>query len=177
VPLEHLSAVELLAVAAQQAASDGVEAVLVSPDLGGVKLAERYAARLGLPLAIVHKTRLSGAVVQAQGVVGDVSGKAPIIVDDMVTTGATLEAAAQVLLAHGAVARLTVVATHGLLVGPAVRRLTQLGVERLLTTDSVKAPDAPGALPLQRVSLAPLLAEAIRRLHQGKPLFDLSSQQ
>lgn len=169
-PVEHLTAVPLLADAARPA--NGAAAVVVSPDLGAVKLAERYAERLDLPLAIVHKTRTSGAEVTAQGVVGDVRGKVPILVDDMVTTAGTMEAAARAVLEAGAVPPVTLVATHGLLVGPALERLRGLPVSRVVTSDSVPAP-AQTPFPLVRCSLGPLLAEAIRRLHDDRSLADL----
>lgn len=170
-PLEHLTAVPLLARAARP--PEGVAAVVVSPDLGAVKLAERYAELLDLPMAIVHKTRLSGAEVTAQGVVGDVRGKAPLIVDDMVTTAGTVEAAARAVLREGALPRITVAATHGLLVGPAFARLQALPACRLVVSDSVPAPAEPPPFELERCSLGPLLAETIRRLHRGEPLAEL----
>ena len=75
---------------------------MVAPDLGAVKLAERFAAALGLPVAVVRKSRISGTSVRAEELVGDVVGCRPIIVDDMISTGATIEATARLLEAHGA---------------------------------------------------------------------------
>jgi ribose-phosphate pyrophosphokinase len=164
IPVEHLSAVDLLAEAIRP--DPGRDAVIVSPDLGAVKLAERYAARLGLPIAIVHKTRTSGTEVTARGLVGEVRGRAPIVIDDMISTGGTLAAAIGAVLHAGALPDVTVAATHALLVGPAAERLARLPIHRLVATDSLSLPTPPG-VPLERVSLAPLLAEAIRRLHGG----------
>jgi ribose-phosphate pyrophosphokinase len=147
-------------------------AVVVSPDLGAVKLAERYARLLELPMAIVHKSRISGEEVEARGLVGQVSGLSPVIVDDMISTGGTIEAAVKALLAADAVPEVTVVTSHALLVVPAAQRLKALPIKRLVATDSVAvAADFP--TPLQVVSLAPLLAEAIQRLHQERSLSDL----
>jgi len=170
IPLEHLSAVPLLAEAAR--ATVGPEAVVVSPDLGAVKLTERYAARLHLPVAIVHKTRVSGEEVRAERVVGDVLGRIPLIVDDMISTGATIEAAISALLAAGARPEVTVVATHALLVGTAAQRLAALPIRRLIATDSVAIPEGR-RLPLEVVSIGPLLGETIDRLHRGQSLGDL----
>lgn len=167
IPLEHLSAVDLLAEAIRPPAARD-DAVLVSPDLGAAKLAERYAARLGLPIAIVHKTRTSGTDVTVGGLVGDVRGRAPIVIDDMISTGGTLAAAIGAVLAAGAVPDVTIAASHALLVGPAAERLARLPIRRLVATDSLTLPLPPG-VRLERVSLAPLLAEAIRRLHGGSP--------
>lgn len=171
VPLEHLSAVDTLAAAlATRMPSNGV---LISPDLGGVKLAERYARKLKLPLAVVHKTRLSGLQVKAVSIVGDVTGRTPIVVDDMISTAGTIEAALHAASEAGAAPGAIVAATHALLVGPAVARLKPLGIVRLVVTDSVARPKGTHELPLEVVSIAPVLAEAISRLHQGKSLGDL----
>ncbi|HLL82443.1 MAG TPA: ribose-phosphate diphosphokinase, partial [Longimicrobium sp.] len=149
------------------------DAVVVSPDLGAVKLAERYASVLNLPLAIVHKTRISGATVQAHGVVGDVRGKGIILVDDMISTAGTVEAAVRAAIDEGARPGPTVVATHGLLVGAALERLARLEAARVITSDSVPLPPGGDLVRLERPSLAPLLAETVRRLHEGKQLLDL----
>lgn len=170
VPLEHLSAVPILASAASPwARADGV---VVAPDLGATKLAERYADRLGLPVAIVHKTRLSGEEVRVQRITGDVRERAPFVVDDMISTGGTIEAAAGALLAAGCASEITVVATHGLMVGQAEERLAGAGVRRLITTDSVP-PRPAGRLAWQVVSLDALLAETVGRLHRDESLADL----
>ena len=102
-PVEHMTAVPALAkLLRPMAARNGV---IVSPDLGAVKLAERYARELELPVAVVHKQRLSGSEVKAIGVIGDVAGREPIVVDDMISTGATIEAAvARAARGRGAVA-------------------------------------------------------------------------
>jgi ribose-phosphate pyrophosphokinase len=166
-PLEHLTAVPLLADAAK--ASVGEQAVVVAPDLGAVKLAERYARILNQPVATVHKVRVSGAEVSVRGVVGEVRGRAPLIVDDMISTGGTIEAAVGALLAAGCAPEITVAATHALLVGPAIERLRALPVRRFVVTDSVALPpDLP--LPLEVAELGPLLAEAVDALHSGRPL-------
>ncbi len=172
VPLEHLSAVPLLAEAVRDRAA---RAVVVSPDLGAAKLAERFAGILGLPVAGVHKERLGGGSVRALAVRGEVRGLSPLVVDDMVCTGATVEAAVGAILEAGARPEVTVVATHALLVGGARERLARLPVTRLVATDSL--PVVPGALlPLRLVPLAPLLAEAVRRLSGERPLGDLLSR-
>jgi ribose-phosphate pyrophosphokinase len=166
-PVEHLTAVALLADAVR--AVPRPEAVIVSPDLGAVKLAERYAALLGVPVAIVHKARVSATEVSVRGLVGDVRGRRPIVIDDMISTGGTIAAAVGAVLDAGAVPEVAVVATHALLVGPAAERLARLPIRRLVATDSLNL-DLPAGVPVERVSIAPLLADAIRRLHAGAPL-------
>jgi ribose-phosphate pyrophosphokinase len=159
--LEHLSAVRLLADAIRPRIRP--DSVIVAPDLGAAKLAREYAKLLELETAIVQKERLSGSDVAALAVLGDVRGRAPIIVDDMVSTGATICAAVEALRTHGATGDVCVVATHGLLVGDARERMSKVGVRRLVTTDSVPF-RAGAALAQEIVPLAPSLADAIRRL-------------
>jgi len=162
-PLEHLSAVDILAETLRPSVRDN--SVIVSPDLGAVKMAERYAALLGLPVAIIHKTRISGEQVKVQRIVGDVCDKEAIIIDDMVSTGGTIEEAATALIEAGcSVSGIKVATTHGLLVGPAAARLAKLPIDRLYVSDSVPPPQG-FPLPLEIFSLAGLLAATIRRLH------------
>ncbi len=170
IPLENLSAVPLLAQAARPwLPADGV---LVAPDLGAAKLADRYARLLCLPVAIVHKTRLSGTEVTVSAITGDVRNRTPIIVDDMISTGGTVVAALDAVRAAGAQPQAVVVASHGLLVAPAVERLQAAPVQQIIVTDSVPPPDCP-SLPLKVATLAPLVAEAISRLHQDESVSEL----
>jgi ribose-phosphate pyrophosphokinase len=170
-PLEHLTAVPALAEAVRAGRSDGA-GVVVAPDLGATKLSEQYATLLDLPVAIVHKTRLSGDSVMVRRITGEVREQSPIIVDDIISTGGTIEAAVAAVLQAGARPEVTVVATHALLVGPALERLARLPLRRLVMTDSVRLPEEL-SLPHEVVSLAPLLATVIQRLHAGESLNDL----
>jgi ribose-phosphate pyrophosphokinase len=164
IPVEHLSAMPLLADHLYRTAKPG--SVVVSPDLGAVKRAERYAAQLKLPVAVIHKYRTSGSQVQARSITGEVKGCSPILVDDMISTAGTIEAAVNALLEAGCERDITVVATHALLVGSAIERLQRLPIRRLLTTDSVPRPER---LPfhVEVVSIAPLLARSIELLRMG----------
>src|SRR5215217_2172225 len=153
IPLEHLSTVPLLVESVRNHVTEN--SVIVAPDLGAAKLAERYARPLGLPVAIVHKTRLSGSEVSVRRLTGGVQNKTPIIVDDMISTGGTVEAAVSTLLSEGCEPDITVVASHGLFVGPAAERLSIAPVRRLIVTDSVATPEKL-ALPLEVAGLAPL---------------------
>lgn len=170
-PLEHLTAVPLLAEALRRLPLAG-NGVVVAPDLGAARMADRYARLLEMPVAIVHKTRISGREVATRGVTGDVEGRQPLIVDDMISTGGTIEAAARTLAAAGSLPVAAVVATHGLFVGDAGGRLAAVGARRFLVTDSLAAP-AGLRLPLETVSIAPTLTRAIRHLHEGRSLADL----
>jgi ribose-phosphate pyrophosphokinase len=168
VPLEHVSAISILANAVRPSVhKDGV---VVSPDLGAVKMAEHYARLLSLPVAIIHKTRISGAEVTVQRIIGDVRNREIVVVDDMITTGGTIEKAIKALLDAGCSSSgIKVVASHGLFVGNAVDRLAQLPIEKIYVSDSVPRPERC-PLPLQVLSLAPLLGETIQRLHRLESL-------
>lgn len=170
IPVEHVSAVSILADAVRPAVHK--DAVVVSPDLGAVKMAEQYARLLNLSVAIIHKTRVSGMEVTVQRIVGEVRDKQILIVDDMITTGATIEKAITALLEAGcSPSGIKVAASHGLFVGNAVERLGKLPIEKFYVSDSVPKPEGI-PLPLEVSSLAPLLAETIQRLHRLESLGD-----
>ena len=169
VPVEMLTAAPVIASALAEGTPD--TAVVVSPDLGAVKLAEHYAGLLRRPVAVVRKTRMSGTSVQAEELVGDVADRPAVIVDDMISTGGTVEAA-HVLLARRAAPDIIVAATHGLLVGAARDRLRQLPICRLLVTDTL-ATGQEQTLPIQVRSVAPLLADAIKRIHYNESVSKL----
>ncbi|WP_437899893.1 phosphoribosyltransferase family protein [Sorangium sp. So ce124] len=118
---------------------------------------------------LVHKTRLSGEDVSVHAITGEVRGRSPLLVDDMISTGGTIEAAVNALLAAGCAPDIAVLATHALFVGPAMARLSALPVRRFLVTDSVAAATG-AAIPVELVHLDGLLAEAIRLLHDGRSL-------
>ena len=123
-------------------------------------------------MAFVQKTRLSGEAVEAHGVIGEVRGRLPIIVDDMLSTGGTIEAAVSALRMAGAIEPATVVVTHALLVGRARDVLRQLPVSRLIAANTIPVEDAV-ELHLEVTSVAPLVATAIRRNHFDESLADL----
>ncbi len=162
VPVEHASAITSLVDHVRDRVTPN--SVVVSPDLGAIKRAELFARPLGLPVAVVHKHRISGESVEARGLVGDVKGKHVILCDDMISTGGTTVAAVEALLAAGAEPRVTVVAAHGLFAGPAYERLKSLPLERVVVSDSVPSV-GPAPFPLERVRCAPRLAAIVNRLN------------
>jgi ribose-phosphate pyrophosphokinase len=160
-PVEHATCLPDLAAYLAPHLLPGT--VLVSPDLGAVKRAETFARLLGLPVAVVGKQRLSGGEVQVHRVVGEVAGRPVLLVDDMISTGGTLAAAARAVLEAGALPRLTVAATHGLFVGSCDERLADLPFEKVVVSDSLPGA-GPFRFPLERVRCAPALAKVVRRL-------------
>jgi ribose-phosphate pyrophosphokinase len=170
VPLDHLTAVPALAGAVAPSIEE--RSVVVAPDLGAVKLARAYANHLHVPMAFVHKTRLNGESVEAHTVIGEVRGRLPLIVDDMLSTGATIEAAVGVLRGAGAKEPVTVAVTHALLVGRAREILQGLPLAGVVATDTV-ATERPARPRMDICSVAPLVATAIRRNHHNESLVDL----
>jgi ribose-phosphate pyrophosphokinase len=146
--------------------------VVVAPDLGAVRRARDTSRRLQRPMALCLKHRRSGTEVEVTGVVGDVDGRSCIIVDDMISTGATVAESARALRAAGASEVLGVAATHAVFAPGAAERLAGAGVREVVVTDTV-APAAtswPASPVLHVVSVAPLLARVIRRLEAGDSL-------
>jgi ribose-phosphate pyrophosphokinase len=166
IPVETLSAVTTLSGELARDMPQG--AVVVAPDLGAVKLAERYAAVLHGPVAVVRKQRESGSAVSASDVAGDVRGRPVVIVDDMITTGATIKAAVGLLRMRGAAPGIVIAATHGLFVHAAVSRLHELDLRSVRVTDTVAVKTAGTFIRV--CSIASTLADAIASLHTDKPL-------
>ena len=175
IPVEHVSAVPILAEDARSVAQKN--SVIVSPDLGAVKLAERYARLLDLPVAIIQKSRISGRDVTVRRVIGDVRDKEILLIDDMISTGATIEKALQALLEAGcSPAGVKVLASHALLVGDAGERLAKLPIETIYVSDSVPTLDH-FPVRLKVLSLAALLAETIQRLHFQQSLREFRARE
>jgi ribose-phosphate pyrophosphokinase len=163
IPTIHLSAVPLLA---ESLRSEGNEPVLVAPDLGAVKLVERYADILKLPAAYIHKERSSGSDVRVRRIAGEVVDRTPVIVDDMISTGGTLVSAIQELLNRGCRPPVTAVAAHILLSGNAQERLGRLPIKQIITTDSLPlSSNSRQTIPIKRLGLSRLLAETIESMH------------
>ena len=165
-PVDHLFALPLLAdhVEAQWGDRD---LVVVSPDAGRVRVAERWTDRLGCGLAIIHKRRDPNVPneVKVGEVVGQVSGKTCILVDDMIDTGGTITKAAELLFENGA-ADVIVTATHGVLSGPAMDRLKNSRIASTVVTNTLPIADDQRFDGLTVLSIAPLIARAIREVFE-----------
>lgn len=172
IPVDALTSVGLLSRRLAQLQIEN--AIVIAPDTGRVKLAERYADALGLPLGLMTKRRV-GSQVQVTHVVGDVRGRVPIVVDDIMAGGSVI-GQLPALLEAGVRPEIVLVIVHPLLTDGAPARLAQPYIRRMLATDSVYLPPERRPAVLEVVSIAPLLAEAIRRTHDEEsvsPLFQL----
>ncbi|MEK6869539.1 MAG: ribose-phosphate pyrophosphokinase, partial [Nanoarchaeota archaeon] len=138
--------------------------VFVAPDVGGAARTRAVARVLHAPIAIVDKRRPRPGVAQVEHVVGDVKGKTIIIVDDIIDTAGTITGATSILKKHGA-KDIYVLATHAVLSGPAVKRLKEAPIKEILITDTIELPKEKSIGKIKIISIAPLLAETIKRQH------------
>ncbi|MSQ24220.1 MAG: ribose-phosphate pyrophosphokinase [Chloroflexi bacterium] len=172
IPVDHLRAAPLLAQHFMDLDPDQI--VVVSPDVGGVERANKFRQRLGAPLAIVAKQRLGPDATEVVEMVGEVRGKIAILVDDQISTGSTLVGAAAILIARGAT-EVRACATHGLFPPGATEYLCDSPLEEIVVTDTLPFPFPDMDSKFRTVSVAPMLAEAILRIHENRSvsaLFD-----
>ena len=163
IPVDNLYAAPLFSRDIQERYK-GREIVIVSPDVGGVVRARAIATRLSCDLAIIDKRRERAGVSEVMNVIGEVSGRHCILIDDIVDSGGTLCNAAEALIAEGA-SSASVYTTHGVLSGGAVARIASSPVEMMVITDSIAATEAVRlASNMRQLTIAPLLAEAMRRI-------------
>ncbi len=165
VPVDHLFAIPTLARAWRERFGFGEEFVAVSPDAGGVERTRAFAKRIECSIAIIDKRRSGPNEAKALHLIGDVRDKTAIIVDDLIDTAGTLTQAVDSLLRNGA-KKVIAVATHAVLSGPAIGRITESKIERLFVTDTVPLSSvAQTCIKIEVVTVAPLVAEAIRRIY------------
>lgn len=174
IPVDNLYAAPVFALDIKHHFREKLQDVMVvSPDVGGVARARELATRIGAPLAIVDKRREKAGEVAGMTVIGDVSGKTCIIVDDICDTAGTLCKAAEVLIEAGAV-EVHAYITHGVLSGPAVERVTNSVMKSLVITDSIEATEAvKGAKNIRIVPTAPMFAQAILNTWNGTSVSSL----
>lgn len=175
IPMDHLYAAPVLIKYLRTKNIDDL--VVVSPDVGGVKMGSAYAQALKAGLAIVVKRRVSASETEAQYVIGDVEGKNVLLVDDMTETAGTLLAAAKILRAAGA-KDIYAMVSHAVLTNLAAERLRGSEIKQLVTTNSVPVAKLDGC-PLQVCSVAGLMGEGIKRIHDDESvtsLFEINGQ-
>jgi ribose-phosphate pyrophosphokinase len=169
IPVDHLYAKPVLLKRIRELSIDAP--VVVTPDVGGIKMARSYARALNADLAIVDKRRLSGSQITVEHMIGEVADRNVIIVDDMISTGGSITEAARIVREHGA-KQIVIAVSHGVFCGPAIDRLDSCPADRILVTDTIPL---KGRAPrqLEIVSVAGLLAQAIKNLHESKSISSL----
>ncbi len=171
VPFDHLYAMPVMLEHLRPRFDD--VPVMVSPDAGGVERTRAYAKRLDADLAIVDKRRERANVSEVMNIIGDVSGRDCVLLDDMIDTAGTMTNAARVLREKGA-ARVVAAATHPVLSGPAVERIVDSPIEEVLVTDSIPLQaEAANCGKFRVVSVARILGEAIKRIHNSDSVSSL----
>lgn len=171
IPVDHLMGAPLLA---DYFLKNGLEkdAVVVSPDHGGVTRARKLAEFLKAPIAIIDKRRPKANVAEIMNIIGSVDGKRCIIIDDMIDTAGTITLASQALMDAGA-KEVYACATHPVLSGPAIERLDKSPIKKIIVTDSIQLPEEKQIDKLTQVSVGPLIGDAIKRIHENKPVSPL----
>ena len=173
IPVDNLYAAPVILEHLRKRFPSHDDVVMISPDAGGTERARAFAKRLGCTLAVIDKRRTGPNVAEVMHLIGDVKDKVAIILDDMIDTAGTLAQAANALKAHGAKA-IHACATHGVLSGPAIERINNSAIEELVITDTIPGGEKLAATSKIKVlSVAELLAEAIRRIHEDESVSSL----
>ena len=168
IPVDHLYAAPVIDDYINSMGLGENDFVVVSPDEGSIKRALQHMARLGGHLAIIDKRRSSAEKTrQAHVIGGPVEGKVCFIFDDMISTAGSIVGAARVMRDAGA-SRIILAATHGLLCGPAMRQIAEAPIERLVITDTIPLSEEKAIPKIEQLTVAPLLGEAIKRIHQNE---------
>ncbi len=172
IPVDHLVGAPILANYFREfiVANGGSERfVVVSPDLGSVTRARNFAARLDCPIAIVDKRRPRANVCEVMNIIGEVAGKTVLLLDDMIDTAGTLCSAAAAVMENGA-DRVFAAATHAVLSGPAIERLRESRLERVVLLDTIALPPEKQLDKFTVLPVAPVFSEAIERIYEDKPV-------
>ncbi|MEM8783666.1 MAG: ribose-phosphate pyrophosphokinase [Planctomycetota bacterium] len=172
-PVDHLNASPVL-LEALQPLSDAGDLCVVSPDVGNVKVASKYAQQLNAEFAIIDKRRKSGDTVEMANIIGDVQGKTVLMVDDMISTAGTICEAAKLVKQHGA-KDVVAATTHGVFVGLAIERIVDSPISRVYSTDTIPCAGRCDAMgdKLEELSVAELLGDAIDRIHHNRSVSSL----
>jgi ribose-phosphate pyrophosphokinase len=173
IPVDHLYAMPVFIDYLRSRGLYGSEVVIVSPDAGGVERARGFAKRLESTMAIIDKRRPAPNISEVMNVIGDVRDKHAVIIDDLIDTAGTVTAAAKVVLDQGAKSVVTC-ASHGVLSGPAIERITNSVISEVIITDTIPLSAAAKACgKITVLSVARLLGEAIKRIHHGDSISNL----
>ncbi|MBU6136351.1 ribose-phosphate diphosphokinase [Clostridium tertium] len=173
IPVDHLLGSPILAkYFVKNGFDDRDDVVVVSPDLGSVTRARKFADRLHAPIAIIDKRRPKANVSEIMNIIGEVEGKKCILIDDMIDTAGTIANAANALKDLGA-KNVYACCTHGVLSGPAFERINNSAIEELVMLNTIKLPEKDDLVKFKSLSVAPLFAEAIKRIYDDEPISKL----
>ncbi len=172
IPVDNLYALPAFTSYLKEKNVNADEYIIVSPDAGGVARARAYAKKMGLPLAIVDKRRSAPNQAKAMNVIGDVSGKCAILVDDMIDTAGTLTEGAEALKKAGAT-KVMAMATHGILSGPAIERIMNSVLEKVIITDTIEHKNAESFSKIEVIGIAGILSTSIERIHNKESISSL----
>lgn len=176
IPVDHLLGSPILAKSfVDKGLADRDDVVVVSPDLGSVTRARKFADKLHAPIAIIDKRRPKANVSEIMNIIGEVEGKICILIDDMIDTAGTIANAANALKDLGAKS-VYACCTHGVLSGPAFERINNSAIEELVMLNTISLPDQDNLEKFRAISVAPLFAEAIQRIYDDKPISKLFEQ-
>ncbi|MFH2145648.1 MAG: ribose-phosphate pyrophosphokinase [Candidatus Omnitrophota bacterium] len=170
IPVDHLFAAPVLIEYFRQYM--GKDLVIVSPDVGGVKMARAFAKLLEAPLGIVDKRRIDAQSAEVMNILGDVEGKNVIIVDDMIATAGSITEAANALKKQGA-KMILASATHAVFAGPALERIDKSCLKEVIVTDTIPFKNGKGHPKIKVLTVAALLGEAIKRIHNEESVSSL----
>ena len=173
VPVDHLTAIPYLSEYFKDIVNeDPGNFVVVSPDLGGVTRARKFANRLNLPIAIIEKRRPKPNVSEVMNIIGDIDGKNCILIDDIIDTAGTICKAAEALRKNGA-KKVYGCASHGVLSGEAFNRLENSIMEKFVISNTIEVPEEKLGKVLEVVNVAPIFASAIRRINGNKSVSEM----
>lgn len=172
IPMDHLLGGTYLAQYYLEKFPERSDLVVVSPDLGSVTRARNFAAKLDVPIAIIDKRRPKPNVAEVMNIIGDIKDKKVILVDDMIDTAGTITNGAKALAERGA-KEVYACCTHGVLSGPAMERITDSPIRELVTLDTIAIPKERMIDKIKTLSVAPLFAEAIRRIYSDGSVSEL----
>lgn len=177
IPVDHLLGGPLLAdYFISKGLEDKDDVVVVSPDLGSVTRARKFADNLHAPIAIIDKRRPKANVSEIMNIIGEVEGKKCILIDDMIDTAGTITNAANALKDLGA-KNVYACCTHGVLSGPAMERINKSAIEELVMLNTIPLDEEKNSPKIRSISVAPLFAEAIRRIYDDQPISKLFEYQ
>ena len=177
IPVDHLLGGPILAeYFISKGLEDQEDVVVVSPDLGSVTRSRKFADNLHAPIAIIDKRRPKANVSEIMNIIGEVEGKKCILIDDMIDTAGTITNAANALKDLGA-KNVYACCTHGVLSGPAMERINKSAIEELIMLNTIPLSEKKESAKIRSISVAPLFAEAIKRIYDNQPISKLFEYQ